>query len=291
MKLGLISEGTNTWPLYVAQARKLFEAEGLTVEVTVTGSSVEQQRRLIGGDFDIGFQQADHVVRAVEQGSDLFIFMPLGHAPDLTLVAAGNIKTIRDLRGHAVAVDGARTGYALLLRRLLSSHRLTEAEVTFREVGGSRERYDAMLRGHVTAALLNAPFDAQLVAEGYTALARMNEEFPAYPGPVMAARRSWASAHQKDLVGFIRAFGAGYAWLADPSHAPEALRMLPAHLDTPDAVARRALQEFASRSRPRLAREGIEQVIQTYWSAERLGGPSPSPDKYMDLAYMERALG
>src|SRR5947209_1199571 len=71
VKLGLISEGTNTWPLYVAQALGLFEREGIEVEATLTGSSVEQQTQLIAGRFDIGFQQADHVVRAVEHGSDL----------------------------------------------------------------------------------------------------------------------------------------------------------------------------------------------------------------------------
>ena len=290
MKLGLISEGTNTWPLYVAQARKLFDAEGITVEVTVTGSSVEQQRRLLAGDFDVGFQQADHVVRAVEQGSDLFIFMPVAHAPDLTLVAARGIGTIGELRGRAVAVDGARTGYALLLRRLLSEHGLSEADVTFQEVGGSRERYDAMLSGAASAALLNAPFDAQLIGQGFSALARMNEAFPSYPGSVMAARRSWAESHQDELTRFIRAYTAAYAWLADPSHAREARAMLPAHLKTSDAVAGKALEEFAMRSRPRLAREGVEQVIETYWRAERLPGPRPSPEKYMDVAYMERAL-
>ena len=289
VRLGLISEGTNTWPLYVAQSLGFFQREGIEVEVTLTGSSVEQQTQLIAGRFDIGFQQADHVVRAVEQGSDLFIFMPLGHAPDLTLVAARDVHAIENLRGRVVAVDGARTGYALLLRRLLREHGLGESEVTFREVGGSRERYDAMRSGEAAASLLNPPFDSNLVADGYTALARMNEVFSKYPGPVMAARRTWAVAHERELTAFIRAYDAAYIWLEDRSHAREALAMLPQRLAVAPKAASAALERFATRGRPRITPEGLQQVIDAYWDAERLTRPKPPADRYTDLSYMQRA--
>src|SRR5687767_14106558 len=177
IRLGLISEGTNTWPLYVAQALEFFEREGVTVDVRVIGSSVQQQEALIGGAIDVGFQQADHVVRAVERGADIFIFAPHGHAPDLTLVGAPDVPTIGDLRGRAVAVDGARTGYALLLRRLLRRNGLGESDVVFREIGGSQERFDAMKKGETAASLLNPPFDANLLADGYVSLAHMSEAF------------------------------------------------------------------------------------------------------------------
>ena len=291
VKLGLISEGTNTWPLYVAQSEGFFEREGVTVDVTLTGSSVEQQAGLIAGRFDVGFQQADHVVRAVENGSDLFVFMPLGHAPGLTLVAAREISRIEDLRGRVVAVDGARTGYALLLRRLLKEHGLDESNVTLREVGGSRERYDAMKSGGVSASLLNPPFDANLVAEGYISLARLNEAFPTYPGPVMAASREWAAAHDRELTAFIRAYDAAYAWLEDPAHAGKAMTMLPEHLAIAPKAASAALERIAARGRPRITSEGLQQVIDTYWEAERLTVPKRPPGSYMDLTYMKRALG
>ena len=42
VKLAIISEGVNAWPLYVAQSRKLFEQEGVAVDVTLTGSSNHQ---------------------------------------------------------------------------------------------------------------------------------------------------------------------------------------------------------------------------------------------------------
>ena len=288
MKVGLISEGTNVWPLYVARSLRLFEREGIAVEVTVTGSSVEQQAQLIAGGFDVGFQQADHVVRAVQQGSDLFIFMPLGHAPDLTLVAAPSIHSLAKLRGKTVGVDGARTGYALLLRRLLREQGLAEHEVTFREVGGSRERYDALKSGEIAASLLNSPFDTNLIAGGYVALARTSDAFPSYPGPVMAARRSWAKVHERELLAFIRAFEAAYAWLEDAAHASEAFSVLPPHLAIAPAEASAAFDRFRARGRPSLTAEGLQQVIDTYWAAAGLETAKPSPERYMDLSYIKR---
>jgi len=45
-------------------------------------------------------------------------------------------------------------------------------------------------------------------------------------GLVGAARRSWAQAHQRQLVGYIRAYRAGLAWLYDRANRAEALAVL-----------------------------------------------------------------
>jgi ABC-type nitrate/sulfonate/bicarbonate transport system substrate-binding protein len=288
--LGLISEGTNTWPLYVAQGLGLFKAAGIEVTTSVVGSSVLQQERLIAGEYDIGLQQPDHVVRAVGRGSDLFIFMAHGHAPELTLVALPGLAAVADLRGRRIAVDGARTGYALLLRRLLERSGIAPEEVEFREVGGSRERFEALQSAAVAASLLNPPFDAKLLASGYSALAQMSECFPDYPGSVGAARRAWARAHPDALIGFIRAFDAAYAWLAVPAHREEALSMLPAHLSIAAEAAAAALTQFHVRPRPEIAVAGLEQVVETVWAAEGRADRHPPAERYVDLTFRSRAL-
>ena len=283
IRLGLISEGTNTWPLYAAQALGLFYREGLDVEVTVVGSSVKQQADLISGAYDVGFQQPDHVVRAVEQGSDLFIFAPHGHAAELTLVGTPGLKGLGELRGRTIAVDGARTGYALLLRRLLLENGLQDSDVVFREVGGSQERFDVMKRGEAAASMLNPFFDANLIAAGYANLARMAEAFPTYPGSVMAARRSWARDHEAELAVFVRAFDEAYAWLQKPWNAGQALDMLPERLAIAPKAAAAALERLAQRPRPVLSEDGMRQVIDTVWEAEGYRQPKSAPSKYMAL--------
>src|SRR5262245_44774782 len=178
------------WPLYVAHARRFFELEGLEVQTTLTGASGRQLEALVRGDFDIGLQQSDHVVRAVEEGSDLFIFMANAPAPDLNLVVAPGIRTFEDLRGRAVAVDGARSGYALLQTILLAQRGLEDGDYGVVEAGGAKARYDALQTGKASAAWLNPPYDEWLIATGFGTLGSVAQSFPGYPGSIAAARRS-----------------------------------------------------------------------------------------------------
>jgi ABC-type nitrate/sulfonate/bicarbonate transport system substrate-binding protein len=289
VRLAVISEGVNAWPLYVAQGRKLFDAEGVAVEVTLTGSSNHQLEQMRSGGFDIGFQQSDHVVRAVETGSDLCIVMAQGHAPELSLVVAPGIRTLKDLRGRDIAVDGANTGYALLLRKLLSEMGMAKTDYNFIEIGGSQERFDALKNGKAIASWLNPPFDRNLFAAGFGSLGATTEFFPSYPGSIAATRRSWASKNTDRLVAFIRAFRGACHWLRDPAHKAEAIALLPQRLNISADLASRAFDAFVKKPLPLIDAAGLQQVIDVYWQAEALPLPKGAPEKYMDLSYQQRA--
>ena len=292
LKLALISEGVNTWPVYVAQQRGYWRDAGVSVELTVTGSSIEQLKALKSGAFDIGFQQIDHIVRGVEEGADLFIFMGQSHAPELSLVVSPEISVISDLKGKNIVVDDARTGYSLLLKKLFADHGMTPQDTVFKNVGGSQERYDAMVRGEGSACFINPPFDRNLVAQGLKRLGGSSDFFPAYPGPIAAARRAWACAHEAELIAFIRGFNRAYAWLqnaANGNAAGEAVAVLPARLNMQQAAAASALKTAYSRARPQVTASAIVQVMDLVWAAEGYASPQGDPAKYFDLRYLAQA--
>ncbi len=288
VRLAIISEGVNAWPLYIAQGLKLFESEGVSVDVTLTGSSTHQLEQMRSGGYDIGFQQSDHVVRAVETGSDLCIVMAQGHAPELSLVVASGIKTFADLRGRDIAVDGANSGYALVLRRLLAEHGLTNDDYRFVEIGGSQERFDALKNGLAVASWLNPPFDRNLFATGFGSLGTTTQFFPSYPGSIAAARRSWTVQHADRLVAFIRAFRGACHWLKDPANKTAAIELLPQRLNISADLANRAFDAFVKKDLPAIDAAGLQQVIDVYWEAEGLPLPKGKPDKYMDLSYQQQ---
>ena len=289
VRLAVISEGVNAWPLYVAQGRNMFSNEGVAVDVTLTGSSTHQLEQMRSGGYDIGFQQSDHVVRAVETGSDLCIVMAQGHAPELSLVVAPGIKTLKDLRGRDIAVDGANTGYALLLRKLLLENGMGKTDFNFLEIGGSHERFDALKSGRAIASWLNPPFDRNLFAAGFSSLGATTTFFPSYPGSIAAARRSWAAQNGDRLVAFIRAFRGACHWLRDPAHKAEAITLLPQRLNISADLANRAFDNFGKKPLPLIDAAGLQQVIDVYWQAEDLALPKGAPEKYMDLSYQQRA--
>ena len=105
----------------------LFEPEGLTVDVRVIGSSVKQQEALIGGEIRRGIP-AGRPRRArggARRGPRRFrTARPCARSHARRRARRARYRRIS--RGRAIAVDGARTGYALLLRRLLRRNGLGE---------------------------------------------------------------------------------------------------------------------------------------------------------------------
>ena len=289
IKLALISEGVNTWPVYVAQALGFWNKAGVDVDLTVTGSSIQQLDALKQGGFDIGFQQVDHIVRGVELGADLFIFMCQSHAPGLSLMVSSDIGAVADLNGKTIVVDDARTGYSLLLKKLFEQHGLSESDTHFKNVGGSQERFDAMKNGEGSACFINPPFDRNLMAAGLKSLGSSSDFFPTYPGPIAAARRAWAREHKAELLAFIRGFNRAYAWLQDSANREAAIALLPARLNMPADAAGRALVNVYSRPRPELTEAGVRQVIDMVWAAEKFTAAKALPSKYMDLSYLNEA--
>ncbi|MEQ1774123.1 MAG: ABC transporter substrate-binding protein [Burkholderiales bacterium] len=289
IKLALISEGVNTWPVYVAQSRGFWKSAGVDVQISVTGSSIQQLDALKSGGFDIGFQQVDHIVRGVELGADLFIFMGQSHAPELSLIVSNDINRIGDLKGKTIIVDDARTGYSLLLKKLFEQNGFNESDTHFKNTGGSQERFDAMKNGEGSACFINPPFDRNLITAGLKSLGASSDFFPAYPGPIAATRRAWASAHKTELMAFIRGFNQAYAWLQAPENKDEAVRLLPARLNMAADAAGRALARVFSRPRPQVTEEGVRQVMDLVWASEKFTAEKGAPAKYMDLSYLRAA--
>ena len=277
------------WPLYVAHAKRFFERESLAVDTTLTDGSGPQLEALTRGDYDIGLQQSDHVVRAVELGSDLFIFMANAHQPVLNLVVAPGVTGFGDLRGKVVAVDGARSGYGLLQTRLLAGQGLARRDYTILEAGGVRARFEALKSKAAVAAWLNPPYDQWLFAQGYGTLGLVTDFFPSYPGSTAAARRSWARQNEAQLIAFIRAHNAAYVWLVDPRNQKEAEEIAVARLKVDQEQAAAAYAFVKGKPQPAITPEGLRQVIDVLWEAEQFKQPKGPPEKYMDLSYLARA--
>ena len=260
LRLACISGGYPVWALESGLAQGLFAQHGLTLEVFATGSSTAQLAGLREGRFDIGLQLADHVVRATAQGCPMVVLAAQSHAPDVALMAAPGVASLEALKGQPVGVDGARSGYALLLRRLLISRGFEAADIVLAEVGGTQERADALRQGRVQAAFVNPPLDRGLAQAGFVRLTGTREAFPDYPGPVAACRREWAEAHPDAARAFQAAWAASWAWLLDPAHAEAAVALAAKRFDVPPAAAAAVLERLRAQGLPVIDAQGLGVV-------------------------------
>jgi ABC-type nitrate/sulfonate/bicarbonate transport system substrate-binding protein len=116
-----------------------------------------------------------------------------------------------------------------------------------------------------------------------------------YLGTVAAARRSWAQHNEAALIGFIRGYRAGLAWVSDPKNREIAEAILVANVrDTTPALAHRAYDVLLA-PHSGLLRDGAldpARIRTVLALRSKFGAPSKSlddPARYVDPGYRDRA--
>ncbi len=300
----IVFPGGFNWPIWAAQEKGFFAREGLEVKLTPTPSSVFQLTGLIEGKFDIGMTAIDNVIAYQEgQGEapvsgtpDLFAFMG-GDNGFLRLVVQPEIRSYADLKGKELSVDALTTGYAFVLRKMLERGGLKESDYTLVRAGGVLQRWEALKERKHAGTLLLSPFEILAEAAGLRRLGNAIDVLGRYQGLVGASRRSWAQAHSVQLVGYIRAYRAGVAWLYDRAYKAEALALL-------EKNVRGMSSELAAKTydvllgpaggfEPDCALdiEGVRAVLALRSEYGRPQKTLTNPAAYYDLSYYQKALG
>lgn len=286
----IVFPGGFNLPLWAAERQGFFEANGVRVLITPTPSSTFQIQGLAEGRFDIAMTAFDNVVAYQEgQGEakipdnpDFFAFMGSDNG-FLSVIGGKDVRSLSDLKGRKLAVDALTTGYAFVLRELLSRSGVQESEVTFERMGGALPRFQELLKGTHSGTILVTPFDLMAMNQGHPQLARAVDAFGAYQGVVAATRRSWARENGKAMEGFVRAYRDGVAFLYENRDIAEALLVANVRAMTP-ALAKQALGVLLHPDSGffrdvRLDPQGMRTVLEL--RSRFTGKPLGDPGKYL----------
>jgi ABC-type nitrate/sulfonate/bicarbonate transport system substrate-binding protein len=295
-------DGGFNLPIWAAQRQGFFEENGIRVELGFTPNSGFLIKSLLDGKSDLALASIDNVIAYQEgQGEakiadnpDLFAFMG-GDNGFLTLVTAPSIKTFAELRGKTLSVDAMTTGFAFVLRELLTRNGLGEADVKIVRAGATANRYRELVAGTHHGTLLRTPFEIMAKDRGFNLLATGTQALGSYMGTVGVARRSWARENEAALVGFLRGYRAAMRWLDDSANRQVAEALLVANVrDMTPALAQRSYTLLLA-PKDGLIRdlgldlEGIKTVLTL---RSKFGEPKKAladPLKYIDTSYAEKA--
>jgi ABC-type nitrate/sulfonate/bicarbonate transport system substrate-binding protein len=295
-------EGGHNLAIWAAQRQGFFDDNGVRVALSFTPSSTALIAGMFENKFDIAALAIDNVIAYQEgQGEtnladhpDLFAFLAVDDGL-LTLVAAHGVNRFADLKGKTVSVDAMTTGFAFVLRELVQRAGLKESEVTFVSAGGTGNRYRDLIAGKHDATLLRTPFELQAKDRGCHLLATAEGLGP-YMGTVAAARRSWAHDNEAALIGFIRGYRAGLAWVSDPKNREIAEAILLANTrDMTPALAKRSYDVLLAAHGGLIRDMALDPArIRTVLGLRsKFGEPQKTlddPAKYIDASYRDKAL-
>ena len=277
-------------PVTAGMTRGIFAKQGLELDIVYTRGSKMVTESLLGGDCDLGVLAADDVVYEVEtNGADLFAFMGL-HAGILQLVARPGITHARELAGGRLGVDDPASGFALVAHKILERLGLKRSEYETLSAGGHEPRAKALAQGRIDAALCTPPFSLDLLARGFTLLARAQDHIPSYQASCAVATRSWARGNADALHAYTRAYLEGLRWMLDPANRAAAIDELKTEfgLQTPLAAATFDALADAEGGLFRNARidvPGVEAVLALRVQAGLLDA-SPPPSRFYDMRYL-----
>src|ERR1051325_2708331 len=210
-----------------ARVQGYFAAEGLDVDATATPNSTDQMRGLSQGKFDMVSTAFDNVLAwSGREGAEIVAIAQISDKTVLPIFVRPEIKTWSDLKGKKLAADAVDTAFALVLRRILLAHGLdmTKGDYELIALGATGARLESMIKGETFAGILNPPFDAKALAAGMRRIGDSKEVLPDYPNTVLATSRDWAQKNRETLVGYLRAWLKGMAWVKDPANREAAIK-------------------------------------------------------------------
>jgi ABC-type nitrate/sulfonate/bicarbonate transport system substrate-binding protein len=286
-------------PVALAQRAGLFRREGIDfrVVILVPGGADRMIHALHDDTVDIAHVATPFLVRAALAGSDAVAIAAEFNDPIYSLVARPEFTRIADLKGGLVGMADPGGSIAYSMRKLLALHGLRESEVRTKTIDGTPARLNCLRTGGCDAVPLGQPQDALALSEGYRLLGTSNEAVPEYLYTVTAARHSWAAANADLVVRYVRALGASFAMIRDPSRRAAVVAAIVDITGVPPGIAGRVLDLYAQPGRKALPLrgeidlKGVAQVIAFMADAGQLQPPLPDAGRFVDLSYFSRAGG
>jgi NitT/TauT family transport system substrate-binding protein len=221
-KIGISAPVVTIFPVWMAQAAGLDAKEGLKVEAISMEGGSRGVQVLLSGEIQAMHVGLAPVVQANKQGADLRLVTSTANTVPITLFGSPAIKTAADLKGKTIGIStfGSETDVAvsIALQRL----GLTRQDVTISQIGGSSQRYGALLAGRIDAAPLLEPTITAAKEKGFTPLLDLAAAKTPWIFDGVVVTDSYLKDHRDTLMHFVRAYVAGaYLALSDAQKAKE----------------------------------------------------------------------
>lgn len=137
---------TQTATYSIANQLGFFTANGLNVIYLQIPSSPAGFASLLSGQYDILTATIDNAVNfRLNSQKPISVLGQLDQGPDLVLASVPDITGIEDLKGKSIMVDNPTSGYAYLLRKILSLYGLTAGTDYNFDVGHHLRKKDVVL--------------------------------------------------------------------------------------------------------------------------------------------------
>lgn len=223
-KVGISDPVNTVLPLWMAEARGFYKAEGLAVEIINMSGGSRGARELQAGNIQAMHVGLSSVVARNQEGADLRLVESLSNVIRFTFFSAPGVKTAADLKGGVVGVSTFGSESDATVTLAMQRLGLTRRDVTLKEYGGAVRRLEAVKSGEIKATAINEPFSSAAREQGVNVMVDLAAENIPWLFSGVVVKRADIAARREILTRFVRAsVEGGYAALADEAGAKAVL--------------------------------------------------------------------
>ena len=291
--LGITSATAFSIAHYIAEEKKYYDAEGLSVDTIIAGSANGVLQQLAAGSLNIGQAATDQTLRAIERGAPIHIVAGAASNAPFRLVAAQGTKGWGELKGKTISVGGLTDVTLYFLRVMARRNGLGDNDYDLLYGGGTPNRFAQLLAGAVKAAMLTNPQDFVALEQGYVDLGSVPDYLPHWAQNNIEVDTRWAARHRAEVLAFLRVHIRATRYFYDPANRAEVIAIMAKHTRTSPDVAAKTYDLYIRRQviapAAALFEEGIKANIDALVTMGEIAAPPPLA-KFVDAGFLAEAI-
>src|SRR4029077_1015684 len=283
---GVTSLSAGNWIPWIAKEAKLYEKNGLDVELILLRGSGQTSAAILGSSLFAAPVVLPTVMLADLRRADLANVAHTVPGVQSKLVAKGDIKRPEDLKGKRIASSSLGSLGDFLFKYIIRKYGVDpNREITWLSIGTPPERLQALLSGAVDAAEASYPIDVQAERKGFRVLFDARKEV-VYPSMSIVTRRKSIQEDRDTVMRLVKSHVEGIAYFK--TNKEFSLKVLSKYLKINDREMLEASyetykQDFISVPYPIM--KGLEATYD-YVAQTRPEIRTKKPEDFMDPSFI-----
>jgi ABC-type nitrate/sulfonate/bicarbonate transport system substrate-binding protein len=230
---GQTALSASMWIPWIAKEAKIYEKNGLSVEIVLLRGSGQSSQAMMGGSLFAAPVALPQVMLANLNGADMVNVAHTIAVASSKLLVKPEIKRPEDLRGKKVATSSIGSLGDFLFRYALRKRGINpDREIAWIAIGTNGERLQALLTGAIDGADVTYPADIQAERKGYRVLIDARKEIT-FPTTSVVTRRKTIREDRDTVMRLVRSHVEGIAF--HKQNKEFALKVLTKYVRTTDA--------------------------------------------------------
>jgi ABC-type nitrate/sulfonate/bicarbonate transport system substrate-binding protein len=226
IEFGITSYTANSIAHFIAESKKFYEAEGLSVDTIVAGNAANVIQQLASGSIQVAQSATNQTLRAIMRGAPVIIVSGALSAAPFRVVAAKDIAKWSDLKNKKISVGGPTDQTLYFFRVMARKNGLGDKDYDLVYAGGTPDRF-AHLLGHIAAAaVLTNPLDFTALKQGFVDLGEVPNYLPDWAQNNVQINREWGKTHRAAVEAVLRATVKASDFFYDPANREEVIGIL-----------------------------------------------------------------